>query len=51
MGITVENILIILSLFVVAGGGIIVVDVLIVRKIRRLGPPKDEAPTARRIDT
>ncbi len=50
MGIAVENIVIVLTLFVLAGGGIIVVDALIVRKIRRLGPPKDEAPTDRRID-
>ena len=45
MGIAVENVLIVLTLFVLGGGGIIVVDWLILRKIRRLGPPKDEAPT------
>lgn len=45
MSIAVENILIVLTLFVLAGGGIIVVDSLIIRKIRRLGPPKDEAAT------
>ncbi len=47
MGTAVENIFIVLTLFVLAGGGIIVVDALIVRTIRRLGPPKDEGPTDR----
>ncbi len=45
MLIAVENLLIVLALFALGGGGIIVVDWFILRKIRRLGPPEDEAPT------
>jgi hypothetical protein len=45
-----NGILVAIALFVLAGGGIVVVDAFVIRKIRRLGPPKDEAPIDRRID-
>ena len=50
MVIAVENLLIVLALFVLAGGGIVVIDAFIIRRIRRLGPPNDKAPADRRID-
>jgi len=50
IGIALENILIVLALFVVAGGGIVIVDAFIIRRIRRLGPPTDEKPADSRID-
>jgi hypothetical protein len=34
-----ENVMVIIALFALAGGGIIVVDALVIRKIRRLPPP------------
>jgi len=37
-----SGILAIVCLFAIAGGGIVVVDALIIRKIRRVGPPRDE---------
>ena len=40
-----ESIVAILVLFLIAGGGIIVVDALIIRKIRQLRPPA--APESR----
>jgi hypothetical protein len=40
-----ESILAILVLYVLAGGGLIVIDSLIIRKIRRLGPPSAHAQT------
>ena len=44
MGVAVnESILAILVLFVLGGGGIIVIDALIIQKIRRLGPPSAHA--------
>ena len=50
MDTALENFFIVLALFVVAGGGIVIVDAFIIRRIRRLGPPKDETPVDRRID-
>lgn len=35
-----EGILIVVAVALIAGGGTILLDYLVVRKIRRLGPPK-----------
>ena len=40
----------IIGLFVIAGGGIVVVDAFIIRKVRRLGPPPDAPSKNRSID-
>lgn len=39
-----ESILAVLVLFALAGGGIIVIDWLVIRRIRRLGPPMPPEP-------
>jgi hypothetical protein len=35
----VESLLVVLALFVLAGGGIVIIDTLIIKRIRRLGLP------------
>lgn len=40
----------IIGLFAIAGGGIVVIDAFIIRKIRRLGPPPEERITGRQQD-
>jgi hypothetical protein len=38
------GILAVIALAVIAGGGIIVIDAFVIRKIRRLGPPNKPRP-------